>query len=277
MRGLMKVYALVGKSGTGKSYKAMSVARQRDIHYIIDDGILISGQRKIIGRSAKREQTKVAAVKRAIFHHERPRIQMKEKIKALEPEQLMIIGTSIKMVNQIASNLEIGSIDELIMIEDVSTPDEIETARFHRMHYGKHVIPLPTVEVKKDFSGYFLDSLKVLSRVFGRSDRVIEKSVVRPTFSQVGLYTISNKTLIQIASQSILMSKGVHKFTKLKINKQPEGIRIEIDLIIKYGFHIHEVSREVLTHVKHYLELMTQMNVISIDILIKSVHLEGLG
>ena len=33
-----KVYAFVGPSGTGKSYRAQMVAGEYDIHYIIDDG-----------------------------------------------------------------------------------------------------------------------------------------------------------------------------------------------------------------------------------------------
>ena len=37
----MKVYAFVGPSGTGKSYRAQFVATQRGINYIIDDGLLI--------------------------------------------------------------------------------------------------------------------------------------------------------------------------------------------------------------------------------------------
>ena len=37
----MQVYAFVGKTGTGKSYNAQSVAKENDIHYIIDDAILI--------------------------------------------------------------------------------------------------------------------------------------------------------------------------------------------------------------------------------------------
>ncbi len=271
----MKLYALVGKSGTGKSYKAMSVARERHIKYLIDDGILISGQRKVIGSSAKREQTKVAAVKRAIFHYEDARTEMRDKIIEIDPAELMIIGTSIKMVKQIAKNLEIEPIDELVMIEDVSTEDEIETAKFHRMHYGKHVIPLPTLEVRKDFSGYFLDKLNIFSRVFGRSDKVIEKSVVRPTFSQIGQYTISNKTLIQIVSESIKMVEGVHKYTKIRLNKKPEGIRVEIELTILYGYHVSKVGLEVQKLVKSYLEIMTQMNVIHMDIEVKSVYYEG--
>ncbi len=271
----MKVYALVGKSGTGKSYKAMNVARERHIKYLIDDGILISGQRKIIGSSAKREHTKIAAVKRAIFHHEIHRDEMKEKLEEIMPDELMIIGTSVKMVNQIACNLGIDPIDELIFIEDVSTEAEIETAKFHRLHYGKHVIPLPTLEVRKDFSGYFLDSLKIFSRVFGRSDKIIEKSVVRPTFSQIGQFTIANKTLIQIVGNSINLTEGVEKYTKIRLNKKPEGIIVEIDLVIKYGFNVHKVSQIAINQVKKYLEMMTQMNIIDIHIVVKSVYLEG--
>ena len=37
----MQVYAFVGKTGTGKSYNALKVAKSYDIKYIIDDAILI--------------------------------------------------------------------------------------------------------------------------------------------------------------------------------------------------------------------------------------------
>lgn len=36
-----KVYAFVGPSGTGKSYRAQMVANENGISYIIDDGLLI--------------------------------------------------------------------------------------------------------------------------------------------------------------------------------------------------------------------------------------------
>ena len=36
----MQVYAFVGKTGTGKSYNALRVAKSLDIKYIIDDAIL---------------------------------------------------------------------------------------------------------------------------------------------------------------------------------------------------------------------------------------------
>lgn len=268
----MKLTALVGSSGTGKSYKAMNLARERHINYLIDDGILIHGQKKLEGSSAKREKTKVAAVKRAIFFWEEPRKKMAEVIRSENPDQLLIIGTSDKMVKQIAKNLEIEPIDEFVYIDEISTGEEIKTALYHRSHFGKHVIPLPTLEVKKDFSGYFLDRLKVFSRVFGKKDITIEKSVVRPTFSLIGEYSISNKTLIQIVGRSIMLVDGMHKYSKIRLQKLENGFNIEIDIIINYGMNVNDVSVHVIESVKKHFETMTQMNVNSIDILVKSLH-----
>ena len=39
----MKVYALVGKSGTGKSYQAMNICKEKNMYAIVDDGLLIHG------------------------------------------------------------------------------------------------------------------------------------------------------------------------------------------------------------------------------------------
>jgi ABC-type glutathione transport system ATPase component len=63
----MKVYALVGKSGTGKSYQAMNVCRTRNIVGIIDDGLFIYNNDVVAGISAKRQPTVVGAIKTALF------------------------------------------------------------------------------------------------------------------------------------------------------------------------------------------------------------------
>lgn len=64
---MMEVYALVGSSGTGKSFKALEFAYENDIEYIIDDGILIYKNKVLAGISAKQANTTIEAVKRAIF------------------------------------------------------------------------------------------------------------------------------------------------------------------------------------------------------------------
>ncbi|WDC84552.1 hypothetical protein PL321_02100 [Caloramator sp. mosi_1] len=51
----MEIICLVGKSGTGKSYKAMQVASTYNIDCIIDDGLLIYKGKVVAGVSAKRK------------------------------------------------------------------------------------------------------------------------------------------------------------------------------------------------------------------------------
>ena len=51
LRGV-QVTALVGKSGTGKSFRAQLIAQKYNIDVIVDDGLLIHGQKILAGRSA---------------------------------------------------------------------------------------------------------------------------------------------------------------------------------------------------------------------------------
>ena len=52
----MDIYALVGPSGTGKSHRALQVAHKYEVELIIDDGLLIKGDRILAGLSAKRQE-----------------------------------------------------------------------------------------------------------------------------------------------------------------------------------------------------------------------------
>ena len=63
----MKVYAFVGPSGTGKSYRAQMVASENNINFIIDDGLFIKDNEIIAGESAKKAPTKIDTVKIAVF------------------------------------------------------------------------------------------------------------------------------------------------------------------------------------------------------------------
>ena len=66
----MKIYALIGKSGTGKSFHAMELCRKLQIQSIIDDGLFIYQSTVVAGISAKRQSTKIGAVKVALFRHD---------------------------------------------------------------------------------------------------------------------------------------------------------------------------------------------------------------
>lgn len=266
----MEIYALIGQSGTGKSYKAFNVARDRDIEYIIDDGLLIGGIRVIAGQSAKRENTKIASVRRALFSDPVHREKVKAALNEIKPEKLLILGTSRKMIYEIRQALELPELTEIIGIEDVSTEKEIELARKSRREDGKHVIPVPTLEVKKDFSGYFIDSL----RIFSKKDRfagVVEKTIIRPTFSYLGKYELSKGALVQMINICLSGFERINKVMKLKIENKPEGVIIDIDLSVKLITRIDLIAEEAQKKVVEEIEYMTGLNVLSVNVTVKSI------
>ncbi|MDD3997827.1 MAG: hypothetical protein PHH86_08980, partial [Sphaerochaetaceae bacterium] len=136
----VKVYALVGRSGTGKSFRSKLVAEKYNIDLIIDDGLLIKGDRIIAGKSAKREQNFLTAVRTALFDDDD---QQRETVSALQKEKyhkLLIVGTSDKMVHKIAARLKLPAPEKIFKIEDIASKEEIETAMRIRYSEGKHVI-----------------------------------------------------------------------------------------------------------------------------------------
>ena len=194
----IRVYAFVGPSGTGKSYRAQMVASENNIHYIIDDGLLIKENDVIAGSSAKKAPTKIETVKKAIFIDKKDRTEMREAIRKAKPDAILILGTSDGMIEKIAENLGLPKPEKTIYINEVATETEMETAKRIRTTEGKHVIPVPTFEIKRDFAGYILDPLQIFK--YRRNDEpyMSEKSIIRPTFSYLGKFTISDTVFRQI-------------------------------------------------------------------------------
>ncbi|HYF84343.1 MAG TPA: Asp23/Gls24 family envelope stress response protein [Clostridia bacterium] len=266
----MKVYALIGQSGTGKSYKAFIVAKDRDIGYIIDDGLLIGGTRVIAGQSAKRESTKIASVRRALFNDPDHREKVKNALEEIKPEKIIVLGTSLKMVQEICQVLGLPEFHEILHIEDVSTEKEIELARKSRREDGKHVIPVPTFEIKKDFSGYFIDSLKVFSKKDRFAD-IVEKTIIRPTFSYLGKYELSKVALVQLISICVSKVERINKILRVRIENKPDGVIIDLDLSIKLITRIDLMIVELQKNLVEEIEYMTGLNVLSINVTVKGI------
>lgn len=268
----MLVYGLVGKSGSGKSHHAQYLSRDYCIECIIDDGLLIKGNQVLAGYSAKKENTRAQAVRRAIFTDPEHRQQVKDAIENLKPSSILILGTSNEMIQRIIENLSLPPINKLIRIEDIASQKEIDTAEKVRREQGKHVIPVPTFAVKKDFSGYFIDSIKNFAKK-GKDLSVldIEKTVVRPTFSYLGKYNISNAVIKSMAAFSGENIEGAAKITKVSIKNASNGIMIDMDVSAIYGYNLQSVAKILKEKVKYDIEYMTGINVIEINVYIKNL------
>lgn len=271
---ILKIVAFVGSSGTGKSYRAMWVARENGINYIIDDGLLIKGNRVIAGYSAKKEKTRLASVRRALFIDPYHAEQVKRAITGENPSGILILGTSLNMVQSIVKTLGLPSLSQIVYIEDVAAPDEIEMAKTMRTKEGKHVIPVPTFEIKKDFSGYFLDPLKIFRRRHKNEQPFIaDKSVVRPTFSYMGEYTISDQVIYTISKHEALTVASVTKLNRMWMQNKPTGLVIHLTLTLKYGYTLPAEAAKVQRRVKQALEKYTGLNVLQVHIEIRHLIL----
>lgn len=269
----MRTLALIGKSGTGKSHKAQLIAKENEIDFIIDDGLLIHGSRVLAGYSAKRETTRLGAIRRAIFQDPSHAAEVKGKLSEMKVDSLLILGTSDSMIEAICETLSIPLPESIIRIEDISSHREITTARMIRKAAGKHVIPVPTLEIKKDFSGFFLDPLRIFRKRKGKPTELLEeKSVVRPTYSYMGRYTINDTTVSQIALYTARQVPGIGHGGRVFIENYTGGVILKLELAVEYGVPLQPVLEEVQKKVTQVIEHMTAINVLKVNVLAKNIY-----
>lgn len=269
----IKTYAFVGPSGTGKSYRAQMVANEKGINFIIDDGLLIKENEIVAGLSAKKAPTKIETVKHALFYNEEEKEPIIQALKKYNPSRILILGTSDGMVEKIASNLGLPSISETTYISDVATEEEIQTARRTRVTEGKHVIPVPTFELKKDFSGYLLDPLQIFkSKGAGQKPYISEKTIIRPTFSYLGKFTISDTVFRQIMEYLAEKMPGIHRVIRTRAANTEAGPIIYMEVVVIYGHNMPETLKEFKQKARREIENLTAMNVVSLDVVAKSVY-----
>lgn len=270
----IKVYAFVGPSGTGKSYRAQMVASEKEIHFIIDDGLLIKDNKIVAGESAKKAPTKIETVKHALFYEDAEKKPIGEALKKYKPSKILILGTSDGMVQKIAANLGLPEISDTTYINEVATEEEIQTAKQMRMTEGKHVIPVPTFELKKDFSGYLLDPLQIFkSKGKGQKPYISEKTIIRPTFSYLGRFTISDTVFRQIVEYLAERMPSIYKVVRTRATNTEVGPSIYMEVTVMYGYNIQEVLKEFKEKARKEIENLTAMNVISMDIVAKNVYI----
>lgn len=268
-RGI-RVFALVGKSGTGKSFRARLVAEKHGIDLTIDDGLLIRGQKILAGRSAKRENNYLTAVKTALFSDKDHR---REVLAALEREhfkRILVIGTSEKMVARIVKTLNLPQPVKTISIEEIATADEIASAIHMRQSQGRHVIPVPSIEVKRNHSGFVTESLKVfLRRGVGllRRQKVYEKSVVRPEFSRKGSVSISEAALGQMILHCVDEFGIQAEVRKVRVRNEPGGYRLKLVLDVPFGEEmvspVHELQSYIVDSIERYTGvIIEEMNIV---------------
>ncbi len=271
----LAVYALVGSSGTGKSHKAIKIANQYNIELIIDDGLIINNARILAGKTAKRQLTRIGAIKTALFTDPVEAQKARKAIQQSQAQSVLILGTSKGMVDKIAATLELSPVAHYLLIEEVSTAREIQKAQNMRNNHASHVIPAPTVEVKKSFPETWIDPLKVFIK-HNQPARNIhnwqEQTIVRPTFTPYGNIIISQSALSSIVHQASLEITEARSIERVHLEKKEDRVIISLKISLPYGSDLVALSREVQKKICYKVEFMTNLLVERIDITVNSLY-----
>lgn len=274
---MIEVVAFVGPSGTGKSHRAIGVAFDNRCDAIIDDGILIKGTKILAGTSAKNEDNRIQAVKRAIFTDDEHARSVREALQKSNIKRLLIIATSDNMIKKIIGRLDLPEPIKTVYINQIATKEEIKKARYSRLHDGKHIVPVPSVELKPHFTGYFADlPYNIFSR-HRRKEKDADRSIVRPAFSFYGKLLIADKAIEDIIEIIGKKLDGIDKITGIKVRRRSDnskGIIIAIEVILFYGVQIFDVTKKLQAKVKEKVEYMTAMQVKNVNVSIRSLSIK---
>lgn len=273
----ISVYALVGASGTGKSFRAKLVAQKYGIEALIDDGLLIQDDKILAGKSAKREKSYMGAVRTALFDNKEHRDSVAKVLQSSKIQKILILGTSEKMVNMIAERLQLPPPSKIIKIEDIASKEEIEQAIRSRQIEGKHVIPVPALEIKKSSPRIFLNSIRVFLTKGRKGQKnaegkLFEKSVVRPEFSKKGRISISEAALNQMAMQCVNNFNSEIRVRKLSIKTNEMGYRFILTIDVPFGTQLTSMVKDLQQYLIDNIERYTGIMLEEVSIVIDKIR-----
>jgi uncharacterized alkaline shock family protein YloU len=199
----------------------------------VDDGLLIRDQKILAGRSAKKEKGILAAIGTALFAEDKHAESVRQVLSKQTFKRILIIGTSEKMVRKIGKRLQLPHPSKIMQIEDIASREEIATAIRSRNSEGKHIIPVPALEVKRSYPHIFLDSIKIFfKRRFQplKSGNIIEKTVVRPEYTSRGSVSISEAALTQMVIHCVQEFDSSMNVEKVIVNRERSEYGLEIVL-----------------------------------------------
>ena len=216
----------------------------------------------------------MGAVRIALFDDKQHRDDVAKALQKNKIKKLLIIGTSEKMAGKIATRLQIPLPSKIIKIEDIANREEIEKAIRSRQIEGKHVIPVPAIEVKKSYSQIFHDSLRDIAnksklKFLKKETSVMEKSIVTPEFSKKGRIEISEAALSQMAMHCINEFSQEIRIKKLSIKTDSRGYRLIITIDVPFGRQltgeIHSLQQYIIENIEKYTGILIEEVSIIID------------
>ncbi|UER67957.1 isopentenyl transferase family protein [Borrelia sp. BU AG58] len=272
----IRVYALVGAAGTGKSFRSHLIADKYAIPLIVDDGVLIKNMKIIAGSSAKFEDNVFNAIRRSVFEDDLHRNEVVEVLRREDFHRILILGTSIRMIDKIVARLFLPSPFKIIYITDVSTRQEMEKARISRQ-MGEHVVPAAAFEITSVKPSLLLDSIRVFFKskwFFSRKKNYI-RSIVRPHFHEEGVLSVSKSAVRQIIEHCVSEYDRSYVVYDLKIKKNKGSYSFKLFLDIPLGNNLLNNAEMLRNYIMANVLKYTVINMSTVDVIIHKFYDKG--
>ena len=200
---------------------------------------------------------------------------MREALARSGIRRILIIATSDRMIQKIIERLVLPKPLKTIYITDIATKQEIKKAHESRLRYGKHIVPVPTVELKQHFGGFFAN---LPYNIFSKNKRARQesRSIVRPAFSYYGTILISDYVIEDIINIIVEKMIGVARIHYIHVRRRTDnkGLSVHVEINLYYGVRVFEVSRLLQRKIKNKVETMTGMHVQRVNISVRSLELQ---
>ena len=212
-----------------------------------------------------------------MFHdetHAREVLRVLERIRA---QRILILATSEKMAVRIAGRLDLPRPQRIISIEDVATEEEIDAALRSRRAQGRHIIPVPPIEVRRDYGHIVIDSITIFLRnkILRRRGKVFEKTVVSPQFERRGSVTVSEAALTQMVLHCVsefAPEFAVERLVVVGDLRQPGlEVMLRVPFDVPVAGRLHQLRDYIISSVERFSGLLLDQVDITVD------QIEGSG
>ena len=158
-------------------------------------------------------------------------------------------------------------------------------------------IPVPSMELKHEFSGSIFEPLNLLRQRFinkesenkdkengnvpltaasvlisgGKMPLQVEQSIVRPSFSVLGHYSITDQALKNIVLYSLQKVKAVHRLRDCEVQQETSGLAFKIKLSLYYGYNAQKALQEAQAAVIEAVSNLTAMNILQVSLLAEAL------
>ena len=183
--------------------------------------------------------------------------------------------------------LQLPQPQKIIHIEDIASQEDIEKAIKSRQVEGKHVIPVPSIEVKKNYSQIFSTSMHDFfnkNKLFKKTGKnltgkMIEKSIVQPEFSKKGRIEISEAALTQMVMHCVSECDPEVKIKKISIKTDNRGYRLIVTIDVPFGTQltgkVHKLQQYIIDKIESFTGILIEEVSIIIDKISKPASMTG--